>query len=28
LLRGCSQNSEATKTFDAGAFVLWERQLH
>jgi len=27
-LTECSENSQSAKTFDAGAFVLWERQLH
>jgi hypothetical protein len=28
LLAGCSQNSKATKTFETGAFVLWQGRLH
>jgi hypothetical protein len=27
-LAGCSQNPKAMKTFEAGAFVSWQRQLH
>jgi hypothetical protein len=28
LLAGCSQNSKAVKTFEAGAFVFWQGRLH
>jgi hypothetical protein len=28
LLAGSSQNSKAIKTFEAGAFVFWQRRRH
>jgi hypothetical protein len=28
LLAGSSQNSKAMETFEAGALVFWQRQLH
>jgi hypothetical protein len=28
LLAGGSQNTKATKTFETGVFIFWQRQLH